>query len=58
MKTANPDIKDNKNICENKSEFIFIITISTQNQKCIDYNCDYVNKTMIGIILLGLVSYR
>ena len=35
MKTANPDIKDNKNICENKSEFSFIITISTQNQKCI-----------------------
>ena len=35
MKTANPDIKDNKNICENKSEFSFIVTISTQNQKSI-----------------------
>ena len=31
MKTANPDIKDNINICENKSEFSFIITVSTQN---------------------------
>ena len=31
MKTANPDIKDNINICENKSEFSFILTVSTQN---------------------------